>query len=85
MKTSLRFSVAVATLAAGLGLGLGTATNAQAQGGPFPMDPCAPGVNCAHPGPAPNSEQAPRSRYLYNVPDDDLSGRGSDGGGGGGG
>jgi hypothetical protein len=84
MKASLRFSVAAATVAAGLGLGVGSAIAAQAQVGPFPQDPCASGVSCAHPGPAPGIEQAPRSRYVYNVPDDDLSGRGSDGGGGGG-
>jgi hypothetical protein len=85
MKASLRFSVAAATVAAGLGLGVGSVISAQAQVGPFPQDPCTSGVNCANPGPAPNLQQAPRSRYAYNAPDDDLSGRGSDGGGGGGG
>jgi hypothetical protein len=84
MKSSVRFSVAVATVVAGVGLGVGTASDAQAQG-PYPNDPCTPGVNCANPGPAPNIEQAPRPRYVSTAPDEDLSGRGSDGGGGGGG
>ncbi len=84
MKNSVRLSVAAAALAAGLGLWVGGAISAQAQVGPFSQDPCSHGVSCANPGPAPNVEQAPRGRYVSTTPDDDLSGRGSDGGGGGG-
>jgi hypothetical protein len=84
MMTPVRLAVAAAAVAAGLGLAVGSAVDSPAQVGPLPQDPCTAGVNCANPGPAPNIEPAPRSRYVSTAPDDDLSGRGSDGGGGGG-